>query len=85
MDYKDQLILTGNLDDVGNPIRSTSEKSYRLGFEIDGTFKLTKFFYWQANFTLSENKNVDLIVEEVKAGNTTIAYSPSFVGTNFYL
>jgi iron complex outermembrane receptor protein len=31
--YKDQLILTGNLDDVGAPIRSNSEKSYRLDWK----------------------------------------------------
>jgi iron complex outermembrane receptor protein len=34
MAYKDQLILTGNLDDVGNPIRSNSDKSYRLGLNL---------------------------------------------------
>jgi iron complex outermembrane receptor protein len=33
MAYKDQLILTGNLDDVGAPIRSNSEKSYRLDWK----------------------------------------------------
>jgi iron complex outermembrane receptor protein len=38
--YKDQLILTGNLDDVG-ALRSNSEKSYRLGLEVDATIALT--------------------------------------------
>jgi hypothetical protein len=42
MAYKDQLILTGNLDNVGNPIRSNSEKSFRLGLEVDATIAISK-------------------------------------------
>ena len=34
MNYKNQLVLTGALDDVGAPIRATSGKSYRLGLEV---------------------------------------------------
>ncbi|MGC4041070.1 MAG: TonB-dependent receptor [Flavobacterium sp.] len=82
MAYKDQLILTGNLDDVGNPIRSNSEKSYRLGLEVDATFALSKQFIIRPNFTLSQNKNVDLNVLGNNVGTKDIAYSPSVIAGN---
>ena len=82
MGYKDQLILTGTLDDVGSPIRSNSEKSYRLGFEVDATIKLSEKFTLRPNFTLSSNKNVDLDVEGQNYGTTSIAYSPEVIAGN---
>ncbi|RTY98901.1 TonB-dependent receptor [Flavobacterium sp. RSP49] len=82
MAYKDQLILTGSLDDVGAPIRSNSEKSYRLGLEIDATIALTDQLIIRPNFTLSANKNIDLAVEGKDYGTTDIAYSPSIIAGN---
>ncbi len=82
MAYKDQLILTGTLDEVGAPIRSNSEKSYRLGFEVDATIKLSDKFILRPNFTLSDNKNVDLAVEGQNYGTTAIAYSPEIIAGN---
>ena len=82
MAYKDQLILTGNLDDVGNPIRSNSEKSYRLGLEVDATIALSKQIIIRPNFTLSQNKNVDLNVSGNDVGTKDIAYSPSIIAGN---
>lgn len=82
MAYKDQLILTGNLDDVGAPIRSNSEKSYRLGLEVDATITLTDQLILRPNFTLSANKNIDLAVDNQNYGTTDIAYSPSVIAGN---
>lgn len=82
MAYKDQLILTGKLDDVGSPIRANSEKSYRLGLEIDATISLSEEFIVRPNFTLSSNKNIDLAVEGENYGTTDIAYSPSVIVGN---
>ncbi|MFI0491268.1 TonB-dependent receptor [Flavobacterium sp.] len=82
MAYKDQLILTGNLDNVGNPIRSNSDKSYRLGIEVDATIALSEKLFIRPNFTLSSNKNTDLAVAGQKYGTTTIAYSPSIIAGN---
>ena len=82
MAYKDQLILTGKLDDVGSPIRSNSEKSYRLGLEVDATIALSKQFIIRPNFTLSSNKNIDLAVQGENYGTTDIAYSPSVIVGN---
>ena len=79
MAYKDQLILTGKLDDVGSPIRSNSEKSYRLGLEVDATIAVSEQFIIRPNFTLSANKNIDLAVEGENYGTTDIAYSPSVI------
>jgi iron complex outermembrane receptor protein len=82
MAYKDQLILTGNLDDVGNPIRSNSKESYRLGLEVEMTLELTKQLIIRPNFTLSQNKNVDLNAAGTNVGNKDIAYSPSLIAGN---
>ena len=82
MGYKDQLILTGRLDDVGSPIRSNSEKSYRLGLEVDATIVLSEKLILRPNFTLSNNKNVDLAVEGQNYGTKDIAYSPSVIAGN---
>ena len=85
MAYKDQLILTGKLDDVGSPIRSNSEKSYRLGLEVDATIAVSDQFFIKPNFTLSSNKNVDLAVDGENYGTTTIAYSPSIIAGNIFV
>jgi len=82
MAYKDQLILTGRLDDVGNPIRANTEKSYRLGFEFDATIALSEKLTLRPNFTLSSNKNVDLAVDGENYGTTKIAYSPEVIAGN---
>jgi iron complex outermembrane recepter protein len=82
MGYKDQLILTGRLDDVGAPIRANTEKSYRLGFEFDATISLSDKFILRPNFTLSSNKNVNLAVEGQYYGTTKIAYSPEIIAGN---
>ncbi len=82
MAYTNQLILTGNLDDVGNPIRSNSEKSYRLGLELEAAWKFSKSWLLQPNLTYSQNKNMALEVAGDKVGDKTIAYSPSIIAAN---
>jgi iron complex outermembrane receptor protein len=86
MGYKDQLVLTGELDNVGSPIRKNSGDSYRMGVEVDATFKLSKQWTIAPNFTLSSNKNVDFVAEVIESltnlGNTNIAYSPNFIAGN---
>lgn len=86
MKYLDQLILTGEIDDVGNQIRSNSGKSYRLGLEIDATILLSNKFTLQPNIALSSNKNIEFVSSIdgalVNLGNTHISYSPSVVAAN---
>jgi iron complex outermembrane receptor protein len=84
--YNDQLVLTGALDDVGNPIRQTSGESYRLGLEIEADIILDKKWRLQPNIALSRNRNVDFVAplngELVDLGNTHISYSPDFIAGN---
>jgi iron complex outermembrane receptor protein len=87
MNYTDQLVLTGKLDNVGNPIRENVGKSYRSGIELSGTVKLAERLTWNANATWSVNKNVDYVADPTKvdeAKNTTIVLSPSWIaGSQF--
>jgi iron complex outermembrane recepter protein len=82
MFYTDQLILTGALDGVGNPIRSNSEKSYRLGLEVDATINIIKQIYLKPNFTISESRNNNLAVGNEFIGNKKTAYSPQLIAGN---
>ena len=60
--YNEQLVLTGELDDVGSPLRNNSGDSYRLGLEVDAIIKLNDKFSLQPNFSLSSNKNKETYV-----------------------
>ncbi len=84
--YKDQLVLTGALDDVGNPIRTNVGKSYRLGLEADANIQITPHWSWRPNLTVSDNKNVDFVLDDGSGlqnlGNTNIAFSPDIIAAN---
>ena len=56
MNYKDQLVLTGALDDVGDPIRQNVDKSYRAGIEFQVGYKFSDKIRIDVNATFSENK-----------------------------
>nr|WP_294928358.1 TonB-dependent receptor [uncultured Flavobacterium sp.] len=86
MGYKDQLVLTGELNDVGSPLRSNSGDSYRAGIEVDATFQLSEKWFLQPNITLSQNKNKnfyftrDAVLQNL--GETNIAFSPEIIAGN---
>ncbi|PQV51659.1 iron complex outermembrane receptor protein [Jejuia pallidilutea] len=86
MFYQNQLVLTGELDDVGSPLRASSGKSYRLGLEVDANVQFSKFFSTSTNVALSSNKNKDFTTtlngELVNLGNTNISFSPEVVVGN---
>ena len=87
--YKDQLVLTGAIDDSGAPIRASSGKSYRLGLEIDAQIKLANKFFVQPNMAISSNKNVNFSTswngELVDLGNTNISFSPNVIVGNAFV
>lgn len=87
MNYTDQLVLTGGLDNVGYPIRANIGKSYRTGLELSGTIRLSDKVTWMANVTVSQNKNKDYVPDEndvTKRKNTTIILSPGLIaGSQF--
>lgn len=86
MGYKDQLVLTGQLDDVGSPIRANSGDSYRLGVEVDAAVSVLEKLILRPNITLSTNKNKDFVFQRdgvlQNLGNTNIAYSPNLIAGN---
>ncbi|SMO56145.1 iron complex outermembrane recepter protein [Solitalea koreensis] len=94
MHYRDQLVLTGKVNDVGEYVRTNTPKSYRTGIEVDGSIQLTKVIKWTANASLSANKIVgfDEYLDNYDDGSqqvhiykkTDISYSPSFIaGSTF--
>ena len=89
MDYKDQLVLTGAVDEVGAPIRENSGSSYRLGLELDADWQLRPQLRWKANLTLSENRNRDFVFERdgqlQDLGYTNLSYSPNIVGASQWI
>ena len=86
MQYNNQLVLTGALDNVGEYLRENVDKSYRLGFELDAIVLLSDKFTLNSNFALSKNKVQDLIINRDGAlqnlGDTNIAFSPNVITTN---
>jgi len=90
--YKNQLVLTGALNYVGEAIRVNVPDSYRAGIEFDGKFKITNELSWAATAALSRNKIKNFTASyynydnnQTVSGtlsNTDIAYSPSFVGSS---
>ncbi|MGC1203365.1 MAG: TonB-dependent receptor [Flavobacteriaceae bacterium] len=91
MFYRNQLVLTGELDDVGSPIRATSGESFRLGLEVDANIRFSNLFNTSTNIALSSNKNKNFNTsingELVDLGNTNISFSPEIVignTLNFY-
>jgi len=88
MNYKDQLVLTGELNDVGAPLRANVGDSYRLGLEIDANIRFNNAFSLQPNIALSTNKNQDFLFQRdgvlQNLGNTNIAYSPNIILGNMF-
>ena len=86
MNYNDQLVLTGALNDVGSPIFTNSGKSYRVGLEVESVIAVTDKIIINPNITVSQNKNQDFYFERdgvlANLGNTSIAYSPDVIVGN---
>jgi len=84
--YNEQLVLSGRLDDVGNPIRTNSGESYRLGLELEAIIPISSKLTIQPNMTISSNKNTETIVslngELENLGKTDISFSPDLVVAN---
>lgn len=83
MNYKDQLVLTGQIDNTGFPIRANVGKSYRTGIEASATFNFLTNLNWNVNATWAQNKNKDFVtVDEnnvTTIRNTSIVLSPSWI------
>lgn len=98
MDYRDQLVLTGKLSDVGYPLMTNVPISYRAGIETTIGVKPTQWLRWDGNISLSRNRIKDFVEyvdlydsdatwefvgqQENHLGDTDISFSPSVVGSS---
>jgi iron complex outermembrane receptor protein len=90
MNYKNQLVLTGKINDVGAYTRTNIPKSYRAGVELQGTIKFNSWVNATANLALSQNKvkNFTEYIDDYDNGgqktnsyqSSDIALSPAVVG-----
>lgn len=91
MDYFRQLVLTGMVNDVGNPLRQNVDRSYRAGLELQGAWQLNRSFRLEGNLSLSQNRitafderiaNYDLgTTDRISHRQTPIAFSPGSIAT----
>lgn len=92
MDYTDQLVLTGELNDVGAALRTNVPSSYRTGLEVTWVAQVNKWFRWKGNATFSKNRINNFIeyVDDWDTGDqirieyseTPIAFSPELIGAS---
>ena len=93
MNYNNQLVLTGALNDVGTPIRANAAKSHRIGVEVQAGWQISRTLKLNGNLTVSSSKILDyeetvyiydadfnyLGSEIIKHGNTGISFSPNLI------
>jgi iron complex outermembrane receptor protein len=90
MEYKDQLVLNGQVNDVGAYNRVNVKNSYRRGAEFELSANVTQYFTFNGNITLSENKiksysefvdNYDIYPgqDTIVYSNTDISFSPNVI------
>lgn len=96
MDYKNQLVPTGELSTDGYPIMTNVESSYRAGVELSFGIKPSSFLEWNANLTLSRNRIRNFVESYIdwdsntwegtessrELGDVDIAYSPSVISSS---
>lgn len=90
MNYKDQLVLTGQINDVGAYTRTNIPKSYRMGIEFQGSVQPIQWFKLSGNISLSKNKiqHFTEYIDDYDNGgqkiinysSTNITLSPDVVG-----
>jgi iron complex outermembrane receptor protein len=90
MYYRDQLVLTGKINDVGAYTRTNIPESYRLGLELESQWKPTSHKFELAfNLSMSENKVINFTEfiddydnggqQQINYTKTNIAFSPSMI------
>ncbi len=83
MDYFNQLVYNGQINNIGEFIRVNSGRSYRLGVEIGAVAKLSDHWTLNGNLNLSRNRNIDFKNETSSGlenlGNTPLSFSPNII------
>ena len=89
MNYDNQLIKTGEINDVGYFSSKNIKSSFRRGVEAEGAFKVNEKLNVSANLTISENK-VDSFTQyidnwdtwgqsQIFHENSDLAFSPNII------
>ncbi len=89
MDYKDQFVLTGEIDQIGEAITRNMPKSYRLGIELEAAVKPVDWFRWDINATWSKNRVKGITVQLADGsvadlGDQPLAFSPDWIANNIF-
>ena len=89
MDYKDQFVLTGEIDQIGEAITRNMPKSYRLGIELEAAVKPVNWFRWDVNATWSKNRVKGITVQLADGsvadlGDQPLAFSPEWIANNIF-
>ena len=99
MDYDNQLVLTGEYNDVGAYKTKNVKDSYRVGAEITAGVKITDWLRWDMNVVASRNKilnyhqyidlyddldNWNWVGQDSVVGTTTIAFSPTLTASSLF-
>jgi iron complex outermembrane receptor protein len=88
MSYKDQFVLTGEQNAIGEMMAKNVGKSYRTGIELSAGWKPIEWLRWDVNATFSNNKAKNWMVEmydtkeNVNLGNTHLSFSPDVIFNN---
>ena len=94
MYYEDQLVLNGQIDDVGALLRTNIDESYRTGIELVAGGEMLDNLTLQGNFTLSRNRAVSFTEfvddydadfnwigqQAIKREEVDLAFSPNVLG-----
>lgn len=93
MQYRNQFVLNGQYNEIGEAVSENVKDSYRAGIELSGAWKPCPAFQWEANLTLSTNRIKDHVAYLydgdyneylLPVGNTTISFSPSATFNNIF-
>ena len=99
MDYDNQLVLTGEHNDVGKYLTMNVKDSYRMGAELTAAVKITDWFRWEGNMVVSRNKirNYEQLIKvydnsetwnkvgvDTVSGDVTIAFSPTITAMSLF-
>ncbi|MBP9506653.1 MAG: TonB-dependent receptor [Bacteroides sp.] len=91
MDYTDQLVLNGRLNEIGEPMAENVKDSYRMGVELSLGARITDWLRWDVNGTWSKNRIKNYVgyvgdenweMHRFEMGNTPIALSPSLMANS---
>ncbi|MBQ6723737.1 MAG: TonB-dependent receptor [Paludibacteraceae bacterium] len=99
MDYDNQLVLTGEYNDVGKYLTTNVKDSYRMGAELMASVRITDWFRWEGNMVVSRNKILNYkqyidvydnandwnwIGQDSVCGTVTIAFSPTITAMSMF-